>query len=96
LPGLRIGKSKIPAFFPAAENSERSRKFWQKNDIKGEKGAYFVSSDISLPEIQKKWKIIANVNQNHAQIISLWPKIKEIKILKNNSGRYRFRHTKFD
>ncbi len=47
-------------------------------DIKGEKGSYFVSSDISLPgNTTKKWKIIANVNQNHSQIISLSRSIQE-------------------
>jgi hypothetical protein len=48
-----------------------------EKDIKGEKGAYFVSSDIALPgNSSKKWTIIANVNQNHAQIISLAESIK--------------------
>ncbi len=49
-----------------------------ERDIKGEKGAYFVSTDISLPaNTNKSWKIIANVNQNHAQVISLAKTIKE-------------------
>jgi hypothetical protein len=48
-----------------------------EKDIKGEKGAYFVFSEISLPgNSSKKWTIIANVNQNHAQIISLAETIK--------------------
>lgn len=48
-----------------------------EKDIKGEKGAYFISSEISLPgNSSKKWTIIANVNQNHAQIISLAESIK--------------------
>jgi hypothetical protein len=46
-------------------------------DIKGEKGAYFVSSKISLTsKSSKKWTIIANVNQNHAQVISLGELVK--------------------
>ncbi len=53
-----------------------------ERDIKGEKGAYFVSSEISLPgNSAKKWKIIANVNQNHSQIISLAKSIKDDKNL---------------
>ena len=69
-------------------SSLQLKKFRQKHeiqgerDIKGEKGSYFVSSEISLPgKSDKKWKIIANVNQNHAQIISLAQSIKENKNL---------------
>jgi hypothetical protein len=48
-----------------------------ENDVKGEKGAYFLSTEISLPAgAEKTWKIIANVNQNHSQIIELAQKIK--------------------
>ncbi len=44
----------------------------EETDIKGEKGAYFVCDDIILPAREEKtWKLIANVNQHHAQIISL-------------------------
>ncbi|MFO7999541.1 MAG: hypothetical protein R6U86_11240 [Bacteroidales bacterium] len=47
-------------------------------DIKGEKGAYFVSAPILLPgRSGKKWMIIANVNQDHAQIIRLSKAIRE-------------------
>ncbi len=59
-------------------SSLQLKKFRQKkevvheHDVKGEKGAYFVSSDIKLAaKSGKKWKIVANVNQNHTQIISL-------------------------
>ncbi len=69
-------------------SSKQLKTFRQKNeiqgerDIKGEKGAYFVSTDISLPgNTSKKWKIIANVNQNHSQIISLSKSIMEDKNL---------------
>ena len=65
-------------------SSGQLKKYRQKHeiqgerDIKGEKGAYFVSSEISLPgNSGKKWKIIANVNQNHSQIISLAKSINE-------------------
>lgn len=49
----------------------------EETDIKGEKGAYFVCKEILLPaRNEKNWKLIANVNQHHAQIISLCQEIK--------------------
>ncbi len=43
-----------------------------ETDIKGEKGSYFVSSDLFLVKnVSKSWKIIANVNQDQSQIIQL-------------------------
>ncbi len=44
----------------------------EEYDIKGEKGAYFIHSNIMLEgEANKSWKFIANVNQDHASIIEL-------------------------
>lgn len=41
-------------------------------DIKGEKGAYLVSSNIHLKAGQKEeWKIVANVNQSQSQLVNL-------------------------
>ncbi|KAF0132204.1 MAG: hypothetical protein FD155_728 [Bacteroidetes bacterium] len=41
-------------------------------DVKGEKGAYFIFSDLSLAaESEKNWEIVANVNQTQADIIRL-------------------------
>ena len=41
-------------------------------DIKGEKCAYFISTDVTLSgKTDKSWTIIANVNQNHSQIVGL-------------------------
>jgi hypothetical protein len=43
-----------------------------ESDVKGEKGAYFVIKDIHLEaKTTQSWMIVANVNQNHSQIISL-------------------------
>jgi hypothetical protein len=43
-----------------------------ETDIKGEKGAYFVCAELVLPpNTSKKWKIIANVNQDQSQVIGL-------------------------
>lgn len=51
----------------------------EETDIKGEKGAYFVCKEILLPaRNEKNWKLIANVNQHHAQIISLCQEIKHV------------------
>ncbi|MFZ1751623.1 MAG: hypothetical protein WAU01_15600, partial [Saprospiraceae bacterium] len=50
----------------------------EEEDIKAEKGAYFVMAKIKLAaNATKKWKIVANVNQNHAQIISLMDAIMQ-------------------
>jgi len=47
-------------------------KLQPETDVKGEKGAYFVSTDITIPKsTSKSWKIIANVNQNQSQVIEL-------------------------
>ncbi len=44
----------------------------QEEDVKGERGAYFIHSEIDLEaNSSKKWQLIANVNQNQSQIIEL-------------------------
>lgn len=43
-----------------------------EQDIKGEKGAYFVVADVELQPAEKRgWKTVANVNLNHSQIVGL-------------------------
>ena len=43
-----------------------------ENDIKGEKGAYFINSDIVLNSNSKKeWMFVANVNQDHSDIVQI-------------------------
>jgi hypothetical protein len=60
------------------------QKITQEEDIKGEKGAYFVSTDLLLEKkSSKSWKIIANVNQNQAQVIELADAICNDKKLEN-------------
>ena len=50
----------------------------QEVDVKAEKGAYFLNSEIILEkESSKEWMIIANVNQNHSSIAKLSKQIKE-------------------
>jgi hypothetical protein len=62
-------------------NAFRNRKaLTPETDIKGEKGAYFVSEEISLEaNSQKHWKIIANVNQNQSQVVLLNDSLKNIQ-----------------
>jgi hypothetical protein len=50
----------------------KKQKLQPETDIKGEKGAYFVSSYIKLSKNDtKSWKIIANVNQNQSDVVQL-------------------------
>lgn len=54
----------------------------QEEDVKGEKGAYFVVSNFSLKAGEEKnWMIVTNVNLNHSAIISLSEQIKKDKNL---------------
>ena len=40
-----------------------------ENDVKGEKGAYFLHTEITLEKnSQKEWMLIANVNQDHSDV----------------------------
>jgi hypothetical protein len=50
----------------------------QENDVKAKKGAFFVSKEIILPKLgEKKWTIVANVNQNVASITQLAESIQK-------------------
>ncbi|WP_299276869.1 hypothetical protein [uncultured Psychroserpens sp.] len=50
----------------------------QEVDIKAEKGAYLVSSEIELSANDyKEWMIVANVNQNHSDIALLSKQIRD-------------------
>lgn len=55
-----------------------------EEDVKGEKGAYFVSDVITLmPQETKAWDIIFNVNQSQSQVIALSHQITENNDLQN-------------
>ncbi len=57
----------------------------EEQDVKGEKGAYFLHEEIVLPANEtKEWKIVANVNQNQSQIVELNKAIQDDKNLKEN------------
>ena len=50
----------------------------QEEDVKAEKGAYFVLSEMTLKAgSARDWVMVANVNQNHAQVVKLNQEIKE-------------------
>ncbi len=60
------------------KNFRQKKKIQEERDVKGEKGAYFISTDILLSaKAEKKWTIVANVNQTQSQIISLSKSIQE-------------------
>ncbi|MBS1534097.1 MAG: hypothetical protein JST78_03390 [Bacteroidetes bacterium] len=47
-----------------------------ESDIKGEKGAYFISSDFSLTaQASQKWYLVGNVHQSQSQVVALSEKL---------------------
>lgn len=53
----------------------------QEEDIKAEKGSYFVNQEITLKATEKKsWMIVADVNQSQSDVLSI---INEIRTNKN-------------
>jgi hypothetical protein len=76
-PTYLLSSLQLPAF-------RKQQKLQPETDVKGEKGAYFVSSDLLLVKnTTKTWKIVANVNQNQAQIIALSEAILKDNTLEN-------------
>ena len=61
-------------------NFRKGKELYQEEDIKAEKGAYFVSTKIQLyPEEQKEWMLVANVNQTMVNIVEISNLIKSNK-----------------
>lgn len=55
-----------------------------ETDIKGEKGAYFLHSDLKLvAHSSHEWMIVANVNLNHAQVIALNEQLLDVSSLRS-------------
>ena len=49
-------------------------------DVKAEKGAYFINADITLEaKAEKQWMIVTNVNQNHAGVVQMIEKIRNVQ-----------------
>lgn len=67
------------------QNFRKGESIRQEEDVKGEKGAYFICSQFKLGHNEeKKWLIIANVNQNQSAIIQLAEDIQKNSSLVNN------------
>lgn len=57
----------------------------QETDIKAEKGAYFLHTELTLaPKAEKDWMIIADVNKNHSAVVALSEEIKNSPNLYQN------------
>lgn len=62
-------------------NFRNKLKVTPENDVKGEKGAYFLNTEITLKEnSNKEWTIVANVNQDQSDVALI---IKTIQTEKN-------------
>jgi hypothetical protein len=76
-PTYLLSSLQLPAF-------RNVQQLYTETDIKGEKGAYFLSTDLYLiKNSSKSWKIIANVNQTQSQVIALADAITNDKQLEN-------------
>jgi hypothetical protein len=63
----------------------RGREVKQEEDVKAEKGAYFVSTTLHLePGTEKQWSIVANVNQSQADVVALIELLKSDKNLQED------------
>lgn len=64
------------------KNFREGEKITQENDIKGEKGAYFIQQELELnTNDEKEWWFIANVNQSQSNVIGWIERIKNEKNL---------------
>ncbi|OYU83527.1 MAG: hypothetical protein CFE24_11010 [Flavobacterium sp. BFFFF2] len=76
-PTYLLSSSQLPAF-------RKKQTLKPETDVKGERGAYFVSTQLHLKAGDSKtWKIIGNVNQNQSQVIQLASTIKNDTTLEN-------------
>jgi len=65
-------------------NFRKKQRIISETDIKGEKGAYFLNTTITLHSNSKKdWMFIANVNQDHSDIVQIIETIQKDKNLMN-------------
>lgn len=64
------------------QNFRKGKQLQQETDVKAEKGAYFVSTQLNLEaKEEKNWMLIGNVNQDHSAIVNLIHQIKNEKNL---------------
>jgi hypothetical protein len=67
------------------QHFRKGKSILQEEDIKGEKGAYFICSQFTLSiNEEKNWLIVANVNQSQSAIIQLADTIKRNNNLVQN------------
>ncbi|MBL7852836.1 MAG: hypothetical protein JNL17_00445 [Cyclobacteriaceae bacterium] len=60
------------------ENFRKGIPLQEETDVKAEKGAYFLSTDVSLPAGEsKEWMIVADVSQTATQILSIAKTLRE-------------------
>ena len=63
-------------------NFRKGKSIQEEYDIKAEKGAYFISTDLRLqPKSKNEWMIVADVNQSIASIVQVSERIKKDKNL---------------
>tara|TARA_R110000787_G_scaffold59922_10_gene135875 strand:+ start:22179 stop:25637 length:3459 start_codon:yes stop_codon:yes gene_type:complete len=59
------------------ENFRTGKPIYQETDIKAEKGAYFICSDLELASQEKQeWMFVANLNQSISDVIHISEEIK--------------------
>jgi hypothetical protein len=60
----------------------KGEKIKQEVDIKAEKGAYFICTDLTIkPKIENSWLVIADLNKSMGGIVEIFDKIKNEKSL---------------
>lgn len=79
---LGLHKPKILLSSIQLNNFRNGEGIHGEEDIKAEKGAYFVVSDVQIqPDLEKQWAIIADVSRSSAKVLDLSKEIKTNKKL---------------
>ena len=77
-----VRKSKILISSRQLDQFRRGRSVQQENDIRAERGAYFIVNDMKMtPRAEKVWYIVAEVNQDAGDVASLIDMLKNQKNL---------------
>ncbi|MGB0931171.1 MAG: hypothetical protein ACPGVB_10365 [Chitinophagales bacterium] len=60
------------------KNFRKGKPIYEETDVKAEKGAYFLHTDLTLASnTQKSWSIVANVNYNHSAVAEIKQTIQQ-------------------
>jgi hypothetical protein len=82
---IGLEKPKILLSSLQLEDFRRGQKLYNETDIKAEKGAYFLHSEVILePTTSKEWMLVADVNQTVSDIVEIKSKIQTTSDLKSN------------